>query len=715
MEIDIGNRLIIFVVLLGVSAFLCSIFYRRTVPPVSSKLRHLLATVRFLSLGILVLLLIEPVIAFVLTRHDKPRIGLLIDNTMSMGIEDEEGKRMDTVKGILESEDFALLLDRVSLETYLFADSVRGIESPDPDSLNADGIGTDIGGALKKVATRFRKPDEIILLSDGAENLGEGAAQISGSLGIPVHAVAIGDPRGREDIRISEVSAPDVAYADSELSVDITVLSSGYRGNRVPVYLKRNGRTLREGELTLAGDFKAQNLKLGFTPEEPGPYRFEVSIPPQTDEASEDNNRRTFFVNVLKSKLDILLISGGPGPEFAFLKRTLEKNNRISLTALVARDSSGFYGANPAEDVGGFDIVIISDLPHRLMSPGMEASIVEKVKEKKIALLIMGGARLRGYQGTSLGELFPATISYEGGFVPGEFNIVLTDKGLSHIITKLSDEPSENQRLWTELPPFSGINRTDTLEEEVVVLATCPDPSDGKGEIPLIMLRKYGRGKVTLFPFSGSWRWDLMAWGTGGTNTAYKKFWDNVISWLSSGEFGASLKLSTDQMVYRGGEEVRLRGSLYDESYQPIDVASVSVSISGDRFKRDLVLENLGSGRYSGRISGLPPGDFSVKGTAELKARRVADTSGSFTVEPYNIEFENTAMDAGLMRQIAERSGGSFHTPEQFGKLLEEIELDERPYKARYELDISRTPWILIVFIVLISSEWAIRRRKGMI
>jgi len=715
MEIDIGNRIIILLLLLAASASLSLLFYRRTVPPVSGRLRYLLAALRFLSLAITALLLTEPVIAFVLTRHVKPRVAVLIDNSMSMGMDDGGVRRIDAVKAILKSRDFNLLRERASVETFLFADSLSSGGNLDPDSLSADGIGTDIGGALEAIAREARRPEAIILLTDGAENLGGDAARVAGSLGIPVHAVGIGSRRGRGDIRISKVSAPDVSYAGSELAVDITVISSGYRGDRVPVFIERDGKPLAKGELVLADNFKAQDLKIRFTPEKPGPYRLEVSIPPEPDEASEDNNRRIFLVKVLKSKLEVLLISGGPGPEFAFLKRVLERNVRINLTALVARDSSRFYGKIPPESGGGFDIAIILDLPHGQLPPGMEKSIVERVKEGRASLLVLGGPRLKGYRGTPLGELLPVAIPGGDGFVPGEFNLALTSEGADHALTKLSEEPSENGKLWVELPPVSGVNRLGPPNEGALVLATLPDPLGEKGEIPAITLGRYGRGKVLLLPFTGSWRWDLMSWGRGGTGRAYRKFWDNVISWLSSAEFGTSLRLSTDRTVYRGGEEIHLAGSLYDSRYQPIDGANVSVSISGDGLRKDIALEGSGSGRYTGRISGLPPGDYSFRGTAELGGRRLADASGSFIVEPYNVELESTAMDEQLLRQIAERSGGSFHTPGEFGELIGGIKLDRRPHKARYRLDLLRTPWVLVALIALVSLEWTIRRRKGMI
>jgi hypothetical protein len=80
-------------------------------------------------------------------------------------------------------------------------------------------------------------------------------------------------------------------------------------------------------------------------------------------------------------------------------------------------------------------------------------------------------------------------------------------------------------------------------------------------------------------------------------------------------------------------------------------------------------------------------------------------------------EYRHTRANAALMRQIAERSDGSFHLAAGASPLPEQVA------RAGLEPLIERTPretrlWerygFLVAALLLLGAEWVLRRRSGM-
>ena len=66
-------------------------------------------------------------------------------------------------------------------------------------------------------------------------------------------------------------------------------------------------------------------------PAQPGIQRHTVEIPVRDGEIVTDNNRRTFIVDVVpRQELMVLFLEGRPRPEFAYIKRALERDDGIS-------------------------------------------------------------------------------------------------------------------------------------------------------------------------------------------------------------------------------------------------------------------------------------------------------------------------------------------------------------------------------------------------
>jgi hypothetical protein len=204
--------------------------------------------------------------------------------------------------------------------------------------------------------------------------------------------------------------------------------------------------------------------------------------------------------------------------------------------------------------------------------------------------------------------------------------------------------------------------------------------------------------------------------------SALDLFLSNANRWLTTEEENKRVRIAPSRKLYQAGERIDLLGQVYDESYQPIEQADVSIHITGSRLSKplDIALEAAGNGRFVAAIpEGLPKGDYTYQGSAAANGHVIGTDDGRFNVGDFNIELAETRMRSDILRQMAERTGGKFYTPEQAASLLKDIAANPR-FTPR---EISNTrdyeiwnSWPLLVLALLFfAAEWFVRKRLGML
>jgi hypothetical protein len=71
-------------------------------------------------------------------------------------------------------------------------------------------------------------------------------------------------------------------------------------------------------------------------------------------------------------------------------------------------------------------------------------------------------------------------------------------------------------------------------------------------------------------------------------------------------------------------------------------------------------------------------------------------------------------MHAARMQRIAEETGGRFYTPENVTALAEDVRYTGRGVTTIEERELWHMPIVLILLVVLVSTEWGYRRAVGL-
>jgi len=302
-------------------------------------------------------------------------------------------------------------------------------------------------------------------------------------------------------------------------------------------------------------------------------------------------------------------------------------------------------------------------------------------------------------------------------FSSANLNMRLTEEGKLHPVTRLVENLEENTKIWSDLPPFLGIAILGSVTKDATNLAGFENPLNRDTFSPGIVVRNYGKGKVMATTVTPFWRWDFLLWGIGKDNQIYQTFWNNSVRWLVVREDMDLINLFTDKKIYKGGERITFKAKIFDENYQKIGDASVVVNIKGEALPdSEAVNLSLGElGDYSSTLRALPPGKYSFEGKVFRDSKKIGTKKGEFLVEEYSLEDSDLKTDFDILKRIAEVSGGKYYEKEQIENLPDDLKLVEKEEHKKKEIQLWNHPLLLVIFVLCLSIEWAIRKRSQLL
>jgi hypothetical protein len=134
-------------------------------------------------------------------------------------------------------------------------------------------------------------------------------------------------------------------------------------------------------------------------------------------------------------------------------------------------------------------------------------------------------------------------------------------------------------------------------------------------------------------------------------------------------------------------------------------VATVALSADGNA-----------SGVLRGRTAALEEGDYEVRvSTAELPDSDIKVRS-NFTVKPQGAgEMAQLHCDEELLQQLAFHSGGTYLREEEMGRLAELLRPLSQGRVVESETILWQSWWWFVPLVLLLTLEWILRKRSGMV
>ena len=702
---------------IGVSYFL----YRKTNPPISTFYKTALIILRGIALALIFLIFFEPIFSFNRIIHKKIKYMVLVDNSVSAGIDDGKYNRKSVIKNIINEKSFDSFKKNADVGYYKFSSKVDKISID--DTLNFSEEGTNIGKALEYVLNQNdeNNPDGIILITDGIYNLGEDPIKSIEKSKIPTYTIGIGDSTIQKDIFIKNIVTNEITYLDSKVNVDVLIKNVGFLNEKSTITLSKGDKVLDTKIIELPESMRENIVSLTFVANEEGMNEYKVSLMPLSGESILKNNQRSFFIKILKNKIRLILISGDPTPDYGFLVRTFSQDKDVELTTFIEKKGGVLFNYNNEifpQDLSKYDAVIL------LFYPTENSSIenIEILRQgvEKIHLPIFTIIGKNGLKsGINLLRNFMPLESKMIANVEFEAYVKLSEDAMEHPLMRILDLNTDNLTLWRNLPPFyySGKSFVPKLKSKILAVIDNDRTAIVKDNqsVPFVFCSAIGERKFILINGYGFWKWDLLLKSDDKFIGIYDKFFRNAIRWLINREEERRLKIYTDKEIYNSGEEILINAQVYDDNYKPVENSEVKVVIKKGNLIFEKVLNDIRNGNYQSNLEMLEPGKYTFKGEANYFGRKIDEDDGEFSVTGFSMELLETRMRSDVLKNVSDITGGKFYTADNFEELFNDLSVKRKEFFEKFNIEIYNK-WILLTIIVFILfTEWFLRKRLGML
>jgi len=689
--------------------------YRTTVPPVSPAIRYVLLVLRAAGLFFLLFFIGEPLLSILQTEHRPPVTAVLVDVSRSMTISDPSGTRSQRVLDILQTDAIRNLESIGSTRYIAFSDEPRELEENASDSILFKGDQTNITDALRFIRQQALTENiqSIVLISDGNNTQSPSPIFDVEALTLPVFAIGIGDTSDQKDVLVRKVTTNSLVYSGNRVPVHIQVRSSGAQDERVEVTLRHSSGVLDRQLLSLEPGIREYPVTLSYVPAGKGIQRYTVEVTGIPGELTGRNNRTGFFVKVLESKMNVVLLAGGPSPDVAFIRRILEADSNITVSPYVEQGGGSYYQSTPG--AGSFadqDCMLLVGFPSP-STPRPVIDLVLQAAERGAGILYIPSRTIDFGRLATIASVLPVNIGNPTHEEQAVFPHLPASSATSPLLNLPTGFPSD---VWSRLPPLYTFPAEIRAKPESKVHAGTRIRTVITGK-PLLVSRNVNRKKSIALVGYGFWRWTMLA--EPSSTGILDALISNCVRWLTTREEDSKIRITASKETYTVGEPVEFSGQVYDETFRPVEDARVSLILSGAEQAFNLSMRDLGNGHYDGQVHGVGEGDYTFAATVQKGGQTLGRVIGSLSIGESNAEFLETRANYLLLRQLAARSGGRFYPSEDIQDLGHDVGLlpDRRSKEVVHseEFALWNLHWSLAFVILLFSLEWIIRKTRGML
>ncbi|TDN89278.1 hypothetical protein DET49_10623 [Salegentibacter sp. 24] len=647
---------------------------------IKNRETYVFFALRFLSVFILLLLLINPKITSTTYELEKTNLILAVDDSESISHLQQQDTVRKLLKDLKSNKD---LHERFDLVQYNFGNGLLNSNHP-----KFEAPQTNIFAALESVEKISRKKQTaVILISDGNQSTGRDFRYFMPRSNQEIYPLVIGDTTQYSDVEISQLNVNTYAFLNNRFPVETFVSYSGEKEVKSTFVIKSGKSIIFSEQLTLSSEINSAVIRAELPASRLGVLSYEAEIIPLAIEKNIENNTKKFAVEVIDERSKILLISSIPHPDLGTFKKSIESNKQRQLDIKYLTDD--------LSDLKDYQLVIVYQ-----PTSGF-AHVFDELKDNNQNYLLVTGTKT------------------DWNFVNGIQDFVNKD------FVNQSQEIFARQNLNFKQFQFEkvGFSRFPPLEDKFGKIKVLSNNLESiyfqkienvETIQPLVAVQGSAGNKKGFIFGENIWRWRSTTYLENETFEKFDNFIGKLVQNLVSANQRERLTVDYNSFYYEN-EPVEISANFFDQNYQfdPNADLNITVENTDKTMESQLILKNNG---YMVNLGNLTPATYNFKITE--KASQIS-RSGSFEVIDHNIEQQFISANKNAMEALARNSGTKAYYNGQVTNLVHTLLNNDKykPVQKSHEKTVPLIDWYYLLFllIIILSAEWFFRKYKGLI
>ena len=671
----------LYIVTAGIISLALAVFMYGFKAKHKSSLRWVLGGLRFLTLFMVLILLINPKIKSQTFSIEKPKLPILIDNSASVSVLNQDAFVLELREKL---KDDKALNEKFDLTFFSF-----GEEFKEMDSLNFKEKSTNISKALASLNELFKNGiAPTILISDGNQTLGSDYEFSSSKFKNPIYSVILGDSLKYMDLKIENLNTNRYAFLKNQFPVEVILSYSG-NGSVNSEFVVREGEGIvYKTKISFSERENSKTVSFTLPANKVGLQKYIAEIIPLPEERNKTNNTKQFAVEVIDQATNVLLVSSITHPDIGAIKK-----------AITSSEYRSFAQKTPAEAVSvihDYQLILLYQ-PDRKFE-----NVFKEIQNLNKNTFLISGSKTdwnflnsvqKDYKKqitTHLERVSGVLHSNYGTFAVGDFEI----NSYPPLKTKFGDLSINVPHDILMTQSVNGIQTNNPL------LAT---------------MEEEGR-RAAIWDAEGIWRWRAESYIQNQDFSKFDDFLGKLIQYLASNKRRSRLEVQSESFYYNHAP-IKIIAQYFDKNYQFDDRVSLNITIDNTANKNrqtfPLLLKNK---FFEVDLSSLEAGEYNY--TVSVSNENIT-RSGSFTILEFNVEQQFLNADVEKLQRLSEKNDGESYFINQSDKIIKDL-LEDNRYQNIQRSEVKILPlvdwkYLLAILVLTLSAEWFIRKYNGLI
>ena len=676
----ITNQMILYIIGSGILALIVALFqyiYKMKRNPIN----WILATLRFITVFSLILLIVNPKFDNNVIKDLKPTLVVAVDNSESIKYLNKDSLSRLAIESILGNSE---LSEKYNIKIYSFGKKLNQNKS-----LNFNEKQTNITKAIQDIESIYESQiAPIVLISDGNQTIGTNYGYASKAFKQAVFPLTLGDSLFNADLKIQQINVNKYAYLNNKFPVEIFCSYSGNKTLSTELTISSDNNIIHKERLEFSPEVSSRIITPLIKTTKVGQQAYQVYLKPIKNEKNKVNNLKYISVETIDELSKVALISTMSHPDIGALKTSIETNEHRLVDLLKPEEfimSKESYG-----------LVV-------LYQPNTEfKEVFERTKKMNNNTFIIGGIStqwrfLNEIQSDFYQEVTGQNESFNGNTNLDYMNFNITDYSfISHPpLTTEFGQVSINTQYETLL--YKSINGILTNE-------------------PLWFTYENNASRNSVLLAENLWKWRMYSFQQNLNFVTFDSFIAKVIQYLDVKNLDNRLILDY-QSIYDGGQKLEISAQYFNKNYELDSNADIGITFQNNETGRQVEFPMItDSYSYKLDLSVLDAGSYSFEVKVNKGSHR---KSGTIEILKFNIEQQFLNADIDQLRQLSANTNTTIYFDTQVNQLIEQLISENRFYsiqeiskKSVYLVDIT---FLLFLLFSSLATEWLIRKYNGLI
>ena len=164
---------------------------------------------------------------------------------------------------------------------------------------------------------------------------------------------------------------------------------------------------------------------------------------------------------------------------------------------------------------------------------------------------------------------------------------------------------------------------------------------------------------------------------------------------------------------YQQGERVTITGKPVRDAEKATE-GFIHISSNGNQINSKSILYDLNTGLYTGQFWASQPGKLEYDIELLYGDKSLIVSQGSVQVQESQVELNHVYLNREPLVRLAQLTQGSFRHWDDRLTILNQIDKQSKQEIIHSRIALHNSKWIFLFTLLLLTTEWVLRRRLGM-